>query len=1036
MLGEPLVACTRTSATANRRSHSLPPEASNPVPHVKRCSRGVPLWVLTAAGSLLLACRGPEATSPPEPRPFTPLAHLSVRHAAPPTLFVLPDVREATFDVTDPDGRRRLILHRMRLSVRPDGTLARGDELFAVGEVRALDLPARLGGGVLFYASTSNETLFWRASEWTGRLTPLASLGFVAGSLTIGFDRVYVQTQESRELVALDPVSGAGLDLGPLPAAPAFGAMAFADPWLAAVDVPLRGALVTFDAGGSWHALGGGGAQQIEAVEGQLHITAGASHYVVSPSGRVFPATESPHPAMADPGSRDHPVVAPKTEPVRPPTPGPLGRRALWAAVVHGWPVSRDTAVLAHEGVLAKVRLTDGKILDSLPGALPAKERCTAVPLGDGVGFVCGSEGGQTHVYEFGNPLGLRAVLAYAEPRFVAASGNGALVVKGGCAGPVPAEGNRYCIVRDGAMREVEVRGDSGAERIVALHGGSVAVLVPPRLGAPGSLTLIDEAGRPKALPLVLPKTRRAPSALLRSGLWLNGFVEDPSGRLSGWVAAGEAFAGVRIDLDGRVRVGPLKQDLDRALLTERFALVPGSGGVAEETVDGGFTWREVELPAEALEDDPIGRDYRGCSRVGCVLGGWIRVGWQGKQRSQGLEMADNPEPTAFPVARGGRWTMDCRPVRTGRAGAQREPEAASGDSGGPAAGASAPPSAETIQGSGFTSFGGSPPPQRANHDVGFGVLRSGDHGDVQVYAWGPRTGDWTRAGSWLIRGRSVFDLAPPWSTLPQATPWADVLTAARAFGSLPAAGPAPQWQVLLEPAGTSGILFVGAAGTSELFVFERDRAIAHVEGAAQLGLRSASSAVKVDGSWYVGSEADVFTVHEIRGGQVRLVGNYPLLDASAGGGRLSTRVVRTLQGGQLGIWVREHALHGPRSRWYVHPLDEVTGTIGEPLVLAPERLAKLPRPCSDGDDGWLLPGQPPVMPHVELAQIESGRVSSLSARLVATPDALCLDALAAELSSDDPVPLRSARGATPRAAIPMIVSRGPGQRWEFACGP
>jgi len=113
--------------------------------------------------------------------------------------------------------------------------------------------------------------------------------------------------------------------------------------------------------------------------------------------------------------------------------PGQLGRRPLRAAVLHGWPDTRRTAVLITQGVLGGCDSTDGKPLATRPGLVPANEKCHAIGLGQGFGFVCGSEGGRTTVHEFEPPLGLRPVLSFREPRFVSAGGNGALAIRGGC---------------------------------------------------------------------------------------------------------------------------------------------------------------------------------------------------------------------------------------------------------------------------------------------------------------------------------------------------------------------------------------------------------------------------------------------------------------------------------------------------------------------------------------------------------------------------------------------------------------------------
>ena len=70
----------------------------------------------------------------------------------------------------------------------------------------------------------------------------------------VGLDRVYVRSAQG-PLVAIDPRSGAALDLGPLPASPRVASIAALDAWRALAIADLRGALLTLDAGSSWRPV-------------------------------------------------------------------------------------------------------------------------------------------------------------------------------------------------------------------------------------------------------------------------------------------------------------------------------------------------------------------------------------------------------------------------------------------------------------------------------------------------------------------------------------------------------------------------------------------------------------------------------------------------------------------------------------------------------------------------------------------------------------------------------------------------------------
>jgi hypothetical protein len=232
--------------------------------------------------------------------------------------------------------------------------------------------------------------------------------------------------------------------------------------------------------------------------------------------------------------------------------------------------------------------------------------------------------------------------MTFDEPRYVASSGNGMLVIRGPCKGKIdPSNTGAYCIrARDGKLQEIRVKGDYGVERIVALDDSRIAVVVPPRLGASGTLTLINPDGKAKSTRLKLPKEDASTIALLRKGLWLDGMLQRNKKELAGWVVASGPFVGVRIGFDGNVKVGKVESDIDRTLMSGQLALVLGRTGAAAESVDGGFEWREVNLPSAAVTGTMGGAEQgveRGCSRIGCVFGSWLRVGWRGNLHRRGF---------------------------------------------------------------------------------------------------------------------------------------------------------------------------------------------------------------------------------------------------------------------------------------------------------------------------------------------------------------------------------------------------------------
>ena len=154
------------------------------------------------------------------------------------------------------DGSRRLLAFGLRVVEHPDGSLDVGDELLpAARGAKFLELPARLGGGFLFWIISSSGTLLYRSASWTAALEPLAQLDFEVERLVAGFDRLLILPRRDADYRALDLETGQPVPALGLPVAPVYGNMAFVDGWFAAVQVPLRGVLLSFDAGASWHPL-------------------------------------------------------------------------------------------------------------------------------------------------------------------------------------------------------------------------------------------------------------------------------------------------------------------------------------------------------------------------------------------------------------------------------------------------------------------------------------------------------------------------------------------------------------------------------------------------------------------------------------------------------------------------------------------------------------------------------------------------------------------------------------------------------------
>ncbi|MEP7123370.1 MAG: hypothetical protein ABJE95_20760, partial [Byssovorax sp.] len=665
---------------------------------------------------------------------------------------LLPDLVGERGVVARDGGQRRILLDRMRMIARDDGAIERAADLLPRGNVSAVALPSRLGGGYLFHANTGSGAQIWRATDWLAKLQPLVQLSAVVDAIVPGFDRLYVRYQSNGRLAAIDPETGEPRGLGTLPPAAAYGRLAFADGWRAVVDTDLRGPLATFDAGATWRSVGVAERPlSIDVVSGDPSVSVAGGRYLVDARGAVTFRPDTPREIGAPSDDLDPPT----------PQPGLLGKKPLRAALEDGFPDSPTTAIVARGGALVRVSLHDGSILATSEDAYPDRlAACHALRVGAGAGFLCGERDGATIVYEFAPPFALRPALRFARPRFVSASGNGALVVRGACEDPANGaaadveDGARpYCIrSAAGELHEIRIKGEIGVERVIALASGRVVVLVPPRGGSPGQITILGGVAA-TTIPLTLPSEPPFVDRLLRRGMWLDGFEEREKGVLTGWVEAGGPVIGVRLKLDGKVIAGDVRDDAGGAILAGRFGLSLGEGGRAAETTDGGLHWEVLDLPERDDEAERSG-PTRACGPAGCVLGGWLRVGWGKAESEDDMRPAAAPPPSYTPTRSSPQigFTCDLGAVATPPlAVVKAAPPRVAGKAAivprtfGPAGvvatlssryaigpGATAP-----VTPNGWSTFRNTPAPALADGEIG---IDNGPYADtvmVHAYAWG-----------------------------------------------------------------------------------------------------------------------------------------------------------------------------------------------------------------------------------------------------------------------------------------------------------
>jgi hypothetical protein len=929
---------------------------------------------------------------------------------------------------TMPDGTQRVVLQRLRVELNPQGALRRARDLLPTSRPAASAqlLPERLGGGHLFVTFGSGSSL-WRARNFLGKLEPLVRLSVAPIQVTPGPDRLLIRSIQGDRLLGVDAESGAIESPLPLPAAPRYGPFAFSDARHGLVVADLQGLLFTSDAGASWRRVPTAELPRAIGVEGDLlALQTSSGRQRFDPiSGNLLEGTDR----------RD--IKLPRGQGENRKERGFLGDRPLIAVVEDGWPLLDGSAVVMRAGQVGRVRLEDGALIEASVEPLPGEEAttCKAVRYGVDVGFVCGAPGRGTTIYAYAPPVGVTTAATFDEARIVVPSGNGWLVVKGGCARDAPlvapGGGSSYCVVAPGgALREVYTRGDVGVERLVALADGRVAVLVPPRGATDGQLTLLPARDEPLVtLKLELPEEIPA----LRRGLWLEGPIDIGDDEISGWVEAGGSLQGIRIRIkDGTVIAGRAREE-PMMSIAGPWAVIGSQPDQLQETVDGGMNWRPMEMPPN-LGQGKLAVGLR-CGAAGCVVpferGTWVRAGWGPPQDPTDLDDAEERGQSSSrpPPPRSMRFRCDVRridalaPGEDGllRRAPRRPPPRV------PRGGGEPPPA--------LPPFSGTPPPVVP---AGMVALSDGTSAgaSARVYAWAPKGVAPGRSGRFVGRFFDRFSAGDPVrSTALSIAPWHDEQAFLDAFGS----GPTSSSVVLHglpDPSGQAVLLSMcHSGGRCDLFGMVEGRPIQPLATDDELAPRvfwPSASAIWIDESWVLALNNGAQTViWRLDASRARVLARIPRMTAT--GQAAPTSLIRRAHGGQVGLLARGVGSTGASEQEiFVLPLDPETGQVGDLLRLGPPDLGGRPAPaCSDEDDGWVFEHTPPAAPTMALEPAKN--MGSVTLRVRAEPGQVCIEAAQGELQ--DTLDAKMSPSSSPRKGFPLLLS-GAGKRLLASCAP
>ncbi len=1014
---------------------------------------------------------------------------------------------EQTFGSESGGGKRALVAG-VRVVRLPNGGIKSATDPLPGTPIETVEIPERLGGGFLFAIGPK----IFRSEKWLAPLELLYAAPLQPTRIFVGLDRFYVRLTNAA-YAAFDAHTGAPMDLGPWPTSPEVTRYVAADGWRAVAIADMRGALATVDAGAKWQPRNlpmrptelklVGDAIVVTGTDGEGAVQS----YAVQPSGQV---------AHLQP--EEHHAIKPKAAPID--MEHAASKNPVVQAVLDGFPLEGGAALVARDGELTRVRIADGEVLDKAPDAFPLKPaRCHAISLSPpkspvAFGFVCGTPHGATEIYAYNARAGKLDTLRHFDaPRAVFSPANGTLVVEGACdadaiAVDVKKTEQAYCLMhRDRTFEDFVVNGDVGTERVVPLSDGRTAILSPPVSDLATARLTIFDGKRPTTIPIVFddvatkktsakarkksdddddddderasPDDDAITTAVLRSGTWLRGVEERTPGVLSVWVEHSGHYVGVEVNVGGPVSgVGHAKHgkyvaELGNAVVSGRYGLGWSASRQGYETIDGGMTWTALALPEPLEAAGPLsGATSHGCGPLGCVLAGWIRIGW-GVEEYASLDVTSHT-PRAVDLRAPESLALRCE--------LDGKLAAPSNDTAGPAQN-------NGYYGYGYRRYGygygyGQQPvsidwtpfftidaPKLATDDLGFSrpiddAYERADRNSqgrfslsriARLYAWGPKGLDWDTHGKFMVRFTSPFESSSSLhvtQTMPTPTFIAEGTNFIGGGGIMH-----PIQNVAMVPGddASHALLVVhrtnyGAASSETVIVVEveaeRPPMIAHRLDGQPLG--DVESAVRMAGHWYVATtepETLSTTIWDLESGALREVVRIPRVttEGSARSIRLARRADNHMLAALLeGVPTTEGAAIPSHAWWpqlYALPIDVDAGGVQDPERLGPVNGAtKSTHVCGPEDGGWVVDGRWPggsvtLVGAGDHSTLQAGSSSGMLARYHVTPTSLCIEKLSlagyGETAGIGSLVKTGGADAKPTASVAMYIDRA---RQSFRC--
>ncbi len=945
-----------------------------------------------------------------------------------PRLFPIPGLEPARWLSAELPGRVQLIVDGQRVVVNADGSAAAAPDWLPLGrELTVLPLPVRLGGGYAFAFRSQDDVHLYRTKEFLGRLQPVGRFDVPAQDVAVGFEGLLLTVRDTGLVVAVDPQTGRATENPRLPPAPEYGPIQVVDDWFGAVVDPLRGVLVSFDAGGSYQATGLY-AKSLAVESNRLRVSDGRDRaFVVDSQGGITLCQSGDW--VSTPDENQLRLLRWKTQQQG----HPLGDWPLQRAIEMGATVDDRVAWVLSGGRLAGVDMSSGRVLamQLVPGI--GSRPCPATALRDQVLFAC-SEPGRTTLLMLSRQGEWRRLVELMGNRRTLSTTHDGIVLSGACEGSEPAPpayATAVCRVDpSGSLRSFELGAETNRIPMATGNEPGLVVIVPPRPGRPGRLRW-PGTGRKDTPLAVLSDDSPAIQHVLVHGRWLTA-MEHPDAGWFSWVMDDKTLLGVNIQPDGGLRLGAGQDRPEYAMFSGLRALVPDSSGYASETIDGARTWRRVPLPLNVASVTPSqagGTSCQfGCSTVGCRLGAWLRLGWS---HSSSVTSLDSLEPPASLVLeRRNRRLQTLRCVRQPIAPSVPKGSAPRGETeslrrgGGRSSNRGV---TEELESTAWYPLYGVTPPRPSSGQIGFDRAFEDQRFALHAYLSSPRAMPSSGMGQMSLLVVDQLGSGVPWVSRTNRAPFANREVAARAFGHPRYGLSASRWEVIFDSGGEAGLMVMAEGSQTYALLFEANRPLSELPALLDRTPRHITDLIRTRDAWYLlGTEPEP-RLFEVRGSGVRILAD---ADPRARLGRAHLALVRDSEGNRLAYLTRTARVRSADVEWLLYPIDRASGRIQAPYRIPWEQGL---RRCELDETGWLVSAELESMVDFELPEL-SGSTPRVMGKLMLSSSGICVERLLVVPRGGPvvlaPVPSQSAL----TAPFPGVLVDGEGRRHTLRC--